>query len=120
MNGLVIDARDGATLPAVNIFESTQTGEPLAGGGGTTTDANGLFDASRLKAPFVSFRYIGFRPLTIANRTGNVKIEMIPTAYDLPPVVIRPPVEPAPPVIKPKKNNWVWLLGLFAAYKILK
>ena len=118
MNGYVLDGKTGEPLPAVNIYESTQTGQPI-NNRGTITDTAGRFEATGLKSDFIGFSYVGYKPLVIPNRAGFVKIELTPVVYDLPGVVVRPPVEP--PQIKPKtKNGWLWLLGLFAAYKVFK
>lgn len=110
MNGIIIDGSTGQPLVAVNIFESTQTGQPISTVG-TTTDQNGRFVADSLKSEFIGFRYVGFQPLVIPNRPGFVKIEMAPAVNELPPVVV-----------KPKQTNraWLWVVGLLAAYKLTR
>jgi len=109
MNGIIVNAQTGEPLVGVNIFESTQTGQPISTKG-TTTDSMGRFTGENLTAAFVGFRYVGFQPLVIANRSGFVKIELVPISYELPPVTI-----------KPQKTNFLWwLLGGFAVYKTLR
>lgn len=106
MNGIVLNAKTGEPLYMVNIFESNQTGQ-LVRNVGTTTDEQGRFIAPALQSDYVTFRYVGFQPLTIKNRTGFVKIELTPVATNLPQVTI-----------KPKANkNWLWLLVALGIYK---
>ncbi len=102
MNGIILDQSTGAPLTAVNVFASSKTGQPV-GSKGTTTDQEGRFTID-FDAEFITFRYIGFKPITLPNKPGFVIIEMLPTSYDLPPVTIRPP----------RRQNW-FFLGLLAA-----
>lgn len=111
MNGFVFDAQTGQPLVAVNIYESNQTGAPISTRG-TTTDVDGRFFAGDLTAPNIAFRYVGYKTLVIPNRSGFVKIEMLPETQQLPPVTVKP---------APEKRGWlVALLVALGLYQITK
>lgn len=107
MNGQLLDQKTGAALQAANIYASDQLGRPDGSNQGTTSDQDGRFTVD-FPADFVTFRYLGYVSITLKNRSGFVIIEMLPEAFQLPPVTIRPP--------QPKKGLFVGLLGLLAFF----
>jgi len=82
MNGIIRDQITGKPLQAVAIFESDLKGQQI-GTRGTTSDPDGKFIVD-FPATNVTFRIIGYQPLTITNRTGFVIIDLMPISYDLP------------------------------------
>lgn len=90
----IISDQTGTPLFAAAVFESDAAGRLT--GAGTTTNTDGAFELKTANNDgFLSVRYLGFQPVTIP-KIGNYHIiEMQPTAFDLPPVDIRP---------EPKRN----------------
>jgi len=105
IQGKILD-ENNKPLPAAAVFQSDQVGKLT--GRGTTTRIDGTFDLTikvdRANPGFITFRFLGYRPLTIPATTAYTIIQMEPDSYALPPVDVRP--EPVK-----KKAFLPWLIA---------
>jgi hypothetical protein len=86
---VVSDANTGDTLPGANVVILDQNGNRTTRGGATNDAGVVILE----NAPGIEVRYVGYVPALItlpATFTETVHVELMPTAYNLPPVTIRP------------------------------
>lgn len=98
----IVNDNNGAPLSSAHVFESNAIGKLT--GAGTITRDNGEFSLF-VREPFISFRYLGYKPLTIPAKSDYFIIELEPESFNLPPVTIKP----AP---KPMYFAWLFIAAL--------
>ena len=96
MNGVVVDAQTGETLPFVQIYFIKQSSDgPLATTIGTTSDADGNFSIYNTEGyTTINFQMMGYKTEMYNLRSGqqrkNIKIKMEPDVYGLQDIVVKP------------------------------
>lgn len=94
--GLVIDAQTGETLPFVQIYFGSVTGDKVKSTGvGTTSDMEGEFSISNTQGyTTLVFQMLGYKTETLKLRAGqmrsNIRIKLQPDVIGLQDVVVTP------------------------------
>jgi len=81
---VVSDANTGDTLPGANVVILDQNGNRTTRGGATNDAGVVILE----NAPGIEVRYVGYVPAQVtlpATFTETVHVELVPTAYNLPP-----------------------------------
>lgn len=85
--GLVVDDSTGLPIPGVNVAVYNMTTGSLVGG--TTTNADGLFETPVLSGTAVTLSAIGYESVSPLLRDGIAEeIRLKPAVYDIPEAVV--------------------------------